>query len=448
MRLPLLLAILALAAGCLDPEPVDDPPAEGLPETSLLAFRDSVDLGTEIGRGGVGAFGTNCQDSLDDGDCGLGEPTMEVDARGHVYISGVCCLTVAPPVLVSRDGGATFQDLPTPAGVREAFGIEGDFAIDDAGNVYFADIEFAASYQVTVWDPDGAFVRHVKWPAVPIVDRDWIRAEGDGTLYYVYNAVTTGTNVYKSTDGGMTWSPRPLFSASYGLGNAVAGRTDGELWVIGGSDRGFTVADYTVDGGLTWARETTTGPSGGNFPVGAFDEGGRMYLSGSRDDAISVAVRERDGAWRPALNVSGPGHHRMPWLAAGADGAAVVAWYGTNATAIDAGSEWYLHVALTLDGGRTWQTRIADPVPVLVGDLQRQLLDFFQVEVGPDGAIHVAYSALPASEDPEEQLHYVRSEPIPELAPGVHPNGPRAQAGQGLLDWPLPEPRPGSFGQG
>lgn len=433
--LPALAVLLLPLAGCLESgrddgaAPSDDG-GEPAALASTFRFRPAVDLGTEIGRGGAGAFGTNCNGQggndlgLTDGDCGLGEPTMEVDSRGHVYVSGVCCLTVAPPVLVSRDGGVTFQDLPTPAGVREAFGIEGDFAIDDEGNVYFADIEFAASFQVTVWDPEGAFVRHVKWPAVPIVDRDWIRAEGDGTLYYVYNAVTTGTNVYKSTDGGMTWNPRPLYSASYGLGNAVAGPADGELWVVGGSANGFTTADYTTDGGVTWAEETTTAPSGGNFPVGYFDEAGRMYLSGATDDTISVAVRTPDGDWQPAVDVSGTGHHRMPWLAAGADGAAVVAWYGTNETEIGPATEWFVHVAVTLDAGRTWTTRIADPIPVLVGDLQRQLLDFFQVEVGPDGTIHVAYSSLPVGEEPEEQLHYVRSEPIPQLAPASYFNGP------------------------
>ena len=417
------LALLLLLAGCLDasgPGPGDDglaaPAAAG-----LLRFRDAVDLAS---KARPGAFGTNCQDSVADGDCGLGEPTMEVDGRGVIYLSGVCCLTVAPPVYVSRDGGATFQDLPTPAGVREAFGIEGDFAVDDVGRVYFADIEFAGSFQVTVWEPDGAFVRHVKWPAVPLVDRDWVRAEGDGTVYYVYNT-GTATNVYKSTDAAATWSPAPLHQAPFGLGNAVSGLRDGELWLLGGSNGGSVLAEVTVDGGLTWGQETTTIPSGGGFPAGAFDEGGRLYGVGAADDAIAVAVRQPNGDWSPAVTVSGPGHHRMPWLAAGASGAAVAAWYGTSDTEVGAGSEWFLHVALTLDGGATWEVQVADPVPVLVGDLQRQLLDFFQVEVGPDGAVHVAYSSLPLGERTEEQLHYVRSEPIAALAPAVHPNGPR-----------------------
>lgn len=422
-----VLLVLVLLAGCLKDSDAgsEAPPVmgSGWPvELANFTFRPSVDLGS---KARPGAVGTNCQDSLVDGDCGLGEPTMEVDSRGHIYLSAVCCLTVSPPVYVSRDGGATFQELATPTMVREQFGIEGDFAIDDVGRVYFADIEFAGSFQVTVWEPDGTFVRHTKWPAIPIVDRDWIRAEGDGTLYYVYNAVTTGTNVYKSTDAGLTWSPQPLYQAPFGLGNAVSGVADGELWVLGGSSGGNVRGEVTRDGGLTWDVEATTIPNGGSFPVGFFDEAGRMYGVGNPSDAIVVATRAPDGTWQPGVNVSGPGHHRMPWIAAGAAGTAAVAWHGTNATEIGPGSEWFLHVAVTLDGGLTWTTTIADPEPVLTGDLQRQLLDFFQIEIGPDGTIHVAYSALPGtSEEPEEQLHYVRSEAIPALAPTMYFNGP------------------------
>lgn len=423
MRLIALLAIFVLLGGCLSTDDAPQPTDDGAPMPGGLAgfqFREALDLGS---KARPGAVGTNCQDSVADGDCGLGEPTMEVDSRGHIYVSAVCCLTVSPPVYVSRDGGATFQELVTPTQVRESFGIEGDFAIDDVGRVYFADIEFAATFQVTAWDPDGTFLHHTKWPAPPLVDRDWIRAEGDGILYYAYNT-GTATNVYKSTDAGVTWSPTSVFQAPFGLGNAVSGPVDGELWILGGSSGGFTLGEVTRDGGLTWTEEVTTIPNGGGFPVGAFDEAGRMYGVGAPDDTIAVATRTPDGDWLPAVTVSGVGHHRMPWLAAGAAGTSAVAWYGTNATEIGSDTEWFLHVAVTVDGGVTWTTRIADPVPVLTGDLQRQLLDFFQVEIGPDGTIHVAYSALPTGEEPEEQLHYVRTEPIPALAPKAYFNGP------------------------
>jgi hypothetical protein len=303
--------------------------------------------------------------------------------------------------------------------------VEGDFAIDAKGTVYFSDIEVAASFQVTAWDKAGTFLRHTKWPAKPIVDRDWIRAEGDGKLYYVYNTGTT-TEVYTSKDGGATWSPQSVFSAPYGLGNAVRGIHPGELWMLGGQ-AGKIRADYTLDGGATWKTEATPVARGTAFPVGAFDESGRLFVVTQEKDRIFVTQRTATGSWDPSVEISpSVGHHRMPWIAAGGGGKVAVAWYGTLEESDKA--QWFLFVAATLDGQEVvphWQVAIADPEPILVGDLQRQLLDFLQVEIGPDGAIHVAYAKLRASEQyNEEKLHYVRSEPTLPLAALKYLNGP------------------------
>jgi hypothetical protein len=396
---------------------------------SGLVFRPAVDLGS---KSYVVAVGTSCLTEDLNGDrdanCGLGEPSVEVDGAGTVYVTGVCCIGNAPPIYVSRDDGKTFNELATPTGVREKFGIEGDFAIDDQGTVYFADIEFAASFQVTAWDKSGQYLRHMKWPARPIVDRDWIRAEGNGKLYYVYNTGAT-TEVYRSQDGGLTWDPRSVFSAPYGLGNAVKGTKPGELWLLGGQSQGAFRADYTLDGGATWKQEATTAPRGGSFPTGAFDEAGHLYVASAQQDEVFVTHRTADGKWDPPVKVSPPiGHHRMPWIAAGGAGKAAVAWYGTLEESDKA--QWYLFVAVTLDGHEVvphWQVAIADPEPILVGTLGRQLLDFLQVEIGPDGAIHVAYSKLrPTEQNNEEQLHYVHSEPTLPLAATRYPAGPRA----------------------
>ncbi|MHB1260242.1 MAG: beta propeller repeat protein [Thermoplasmatota archaeon] len=420
----LLLLLAPAFAGCLGDSTGSTENNPGtIASRDDLRFRPFVDLGSAQRPG---AFGTNCQDSLADGDCGLGEPQVEVDAAGTIYVSGVCCLTVPPPVYVSRDGGETFTDLATTTQVREQFGIEGDFAVDGEGRIYFADIEFAASFQVSVWDRDGAFLHHTKWPAVPIVDRDWIRAEGDGHLYYVYNTGTS-TNVYTSTDTGRTWSPAPIHTAPFGLGMAVKGNAMGELWVIGGG--GNTIgADVTRDGGLTWSSEDTTIPNGGNFPVAAFDEAGSMFGAGGSDDELFVARRDADGTWNPAVKVSPAGNHRMPWFATGpAAGTAALCWYGTPDETIGPASEWFVYVGHSLGNGEngTWHVEIADTEPVFVGELGRDLLDFFQCEVGPDGAMHIAYSKLRPSEGgPEEQLQYVRSEPHAALAATRFPWGP------------------------
>ncbi|MEA3136906.1 MAG: hypothetical protein QOC71_1187, partial [Thermoplasmata archaeon] len=163
-------------------------------------------------------------------------------------------------------------------------------------------------------------------------------------------------------------------------------------------------------------------------PVAAFDEAGAMFGAGGSDDELFVARRDPDGTWNEAVKVSPAGHHRMPWFATGtAAGTAALCWYGTPDAEITAASEWFVHVAHSLGNGEngTWQVAIADTEPVFVGALGRDLLDFFQCEAGPDGAIHVAYSKLRPSEGgPEEQLQYVRSEPNPALAATKFPWGP------------------------
>ncbi len=412
-RVVIAAAALLLVAGCATPAIKTGTTNSSTSTTDAsLQFRAPIDFGTK--KGPV-AFGTNCMDSVQDGDCGLGEPEVEVDSKGTVYVAAVCCLTNSPPVYVSRDGGASFTPLATPTGVREAQGIEGDFAIDGKGRVYFTDIDFAASFQVSVWDKDGAFQRYTKWPAPPLVDRDWVRAEGDGVVYYAYNTATA-TNVYKSTDAGMTWSPIYIHQAGFGLGMAVLGPKAGQYWLLGPG-----TSDHTDDGGLTWKVEATTAPPGNHFVVGAFDDAGNLYAGSDASNQITVARRSPDGHWTPPVNITAPERGKMPWMASGSDGSVAIAWYGTNASAPD---HWYLHAAVSRDHGATWATVIADPQPVFVGDLQRDLLDFFQLEAGPDGALHIAYSSLPQGEGNEEHLRYVRSEPDGRFAAANYRNGP------------------------
>ncbi len=425
MRWIALLFIGITLAGCADvADPITDTAEDAVSTAPTLAFRPAVDLGSKAGPMdlGLGGFGTNCQDSLDDGDCGLGEPSVEVDGDGTIYVSGVCCLTTAPPVYVSRDGGETFQTLDTP-GVREAFGVEGDFAIDQAGRVYYADIEVAGTFQVTVWDKDGNYLHHTKWPAPPLVDRDWIRAEGDGIAYYVYNTGAMGTRVYKSTDHGLTWTPDAIKVVPYALGN-VAIDPGVELCLFGGNMGGMRSVDCSRDGGSTWTNEASSMPVGGNdaYPVGAYDEAGNLWLAETQNvdggQQIAVTWRDLNGTWHEPYTVSPAGHHRMPWLAAGAEGGVAIAWYGAE----DRAGDWHMYVGASVDafaGNSTWAVTVADPLPVFQGSLGRHLLDFLQADIGPDGSIHVAYSRLPGTpgqDGNEEQLIYVRSEPVEGLA--------------------------------
>lgn len=396
--------------------------------------------------GTVGALGAM--------DCGLSEPTLEVAGDGTLYYSAVCCIGGAPPVWVSRDDGETWQDLETTGGQREAFGIEGDFAIDDAGNVYFFDIELA-NIQLTAWDKDGAHLHTVHWPSPPLVDRPWVRAEGDGTVYIAYNQGIGQSTFMRSTDHGLTFPATDWTEFPFNFANPARGAAEGELWVTG--ERGTDLPVWhTTDGGATWTQEDAgETPGEGSFGnrVIVVDTAGTPYLffddrakdgefGDEKDDVpggyhVYYTYRDTEGGWSDPIMV-GPaeGSHYFPWPAAGGPGKVAVAWYGTlDDTAgpndVEDGTPWYLFLAASLDADTPdahWQTIVADPDPLLTGQVNRRLLDFVQTDIGPDGAIHVAYAHDPDDDGKETTVYLQTAANLPLVDPtaGIF-NGPHGE---------------------
>lgn len=376
--------------------------------------------------------------------CGLSEPVVEVAGDGAIYASGTCCVGKAPPVLVSRDGGASWTELKTP-GIREAVGIEGDFAVDDAGNVYFTDILLGAMW-LTSWDKDGKWRHTVPVPLAPLVDRPWVRAGKENVVYFLYN---TGrdTSFHVSTDGGKTFLSTPTAAFPAPLGTLGQGPEREHLWVVAGQK-----LYESADGGKTWGKgedvplppDAAKGESPYNFQVPVVDESGRVLVAsdvGSKETGYRVfaAIREPDGKWSTSPISPANGTHHLPWAAAGKDGGFVVAWYGTDDDAKDpdsvaADAEWFVFLAASRDAGQTWQTVRADAQPVLKGPMNRRLLDFLQVDVAPDGAAHLVYANNLDGSNAERML-YARTTVGLGLAPLVYPNGPKDAPSAATTGW-------------
>ena len=350
--------------------------------------------------------------------CGLSEPVLENAPDDVVYASATCCVGGSPPVWVSRDAGVTWDTLDTP-GVREAVGIEGDFAVDAAGNVYFTDILVGAMW-LTSWDAEGNWRHTVPAPFEPLVDRPWVRAGAEDVVYFLYNTAADGTNFHVSTDGGLTFSPAPVKKFPAPLGTIAQGPELDHLWVVAGM-----MLYESTDGGQTWSEgeevplpeDAPDDAGSAGFAVPAVDPAGRVMVAydlGTEETgfAIVASVREPDGAWNvrrltengaqrgcaaSASSAFACGTHVMPWPEAGPDGGFVVGWYGTDddATLPDAVAEdakWYAFLAASWDAGATWQRSRADPDPVLEGPMLRRLLDFLQVDLDERGAAHLVYS--------------------------------------------------------
>jgi len=368
----------------------------------VLAFRPHVDLPCTT------------PDQVPSATCGqFGEPVVEVAGDGAIWASATCCIGKAPPIWISRDGGMSFTQLRNvDTGLtRDSFGIEGDFAIDDAGNVYFFDIGVAFTW-VTSYKADGTHRWTVPWPGVPLVDRPWVRAGVADQVWLFYNT-GSATNVYESTNGGLTWSPQPTHTFPCNLGNAGQGPKRDDLYVA--ASCGDTLTVWTShDGAKTWdAGQAVLMPdvpydkNGGrgfevmNPPVA--DDDGNVYVpfthyvdAKNTQNAVFMGHRGTDGAWTTPLQISTPGLNHLPWAAAGRAGHVGLAWYHANGTfAKEANAKWHLDAAASVDADAEaphYQFNVADPTTLLTGPFGRSLGDFIEVDLTPDGRMVVVYA--------------------------------------------------------
>lgn len=378
-----------------------------------------------------------------------GEPSIAVDRKGTVYIAGTCCVGPAAPVWYSDDDGKTFREMETPGHVREwGIGAEGDLAVDNDGRVFFIDT-YIPGLMSSRWSDNGE-TWDFTMPAAGVVpgfdDRPWL-AWGNETLYLYVNHVTH-TAVYRSTDGGQTWSSdaplewrgdstgQPFFPA-----HLAADRKTGTLWVSGiVQEDGEDVIGSLVskDGGATFSESVVSLPQleGGFSPIftgmTTVDEKGTGYVAWSTWDKkgchVYYAASTNNGkSWNEPVRVdTGEGCATFPWIKATDDGKLAVVWYETPTTesasegqqvlrALTAGSTiyggldielapqdelpedapWYLETAFVRDAADKKPSivrgRVKTPKPLLLGPLGRELWDFFQVDIGPDNRIHIAY---------------------------------------------------------
>src|SRR6185503_15267434 len=166
------------------------------------------------------------------------EPSIRVDVRGNCYVGGIRGVPAGVDLwrfdLDPASGG--FDPLmrsPLYLGQPDAFAPNDTTGGKDGGG----DIDIATSYPsgpgtdpvVTVvslaaanissavsTDRGENFALSPAIAAVPADDRQWIEADGEGTVYCYYRAPipATGLFVQKSTDHGATWPVTGLVSAT------------------------------------------------------------------------------------------------------------------------------------------------------------------------------------------------------------------------------------------
>ncbi|MBI4392424.1 MAG: exo-alpha-sialidase [Euryarchaeota archaeon] len=367
-----------------------------------------------------------------------GEPSILVTKHGTILITGAGGATryATNPadaatdagqsyIWRSSDGGKTwdFVDLLDIIRARNAGpGVESDLAADFAGTIYFPDMS-GASVSLGTSSDDGK-----TWPFVnpiastlPGIDRPWAAASRNGFVHVSFLQLAAGHYVSSSANSGYTFDAPVKLEGCGGVGNIAADPEAGTVYLacLSGAD---VKLFRSQDGGKTFEL-TTIHRDRGNFTtiIGpwvdadsdgmvaitwteARPEGGSsVYYTFSRDSGKSwTEPRRVDTLDGTAMMATVAIHH---------DRRAVVAWYGAG----EAGSpdsldvDWYVVMAAIENPGTPAETMtVGDAVgkPIKHGPIcgsglgcvtdnrakDRNLLDFFEVDLDGQGKAHIAYT--------------------------------------------------------
>lgn len=442
------LVLLALAAGCLGAGPTDDVEPAAAGEAPTLALTDPIQLTDEEGF----------------------EPSIAVGPEGTVYATAAP--TSRPHAgeqlsshLWYAEDGEAWAEVPSPGQAHQAFpGFEGDVAVDGEGRLYFVDINLADTF-LHRWSPGPTWeLSRPLATTIPIDDRPWLAAHGDGVVYLLLNngpampapeGLLAGDTsegdkwLFVSEDGGETWTPGRQVSDGEAWCQLDASPADDETVLLVCEPPWGTAGEATVrlstDRGRTFEDVHRPGlDRGAGFlvPGAAVDDAGALY-GAYVDERIETGGFQEFG-WagdepgRLRVTVSPDGgdtwsdHDITPFearystvdVAAGSPGTVAVTFYATEDLEPGEDTPWYPYLMVTDDATSedlNWTLERLLDEPAGTGPTPP--LDFFQNAIGPDDAVHVVlqknkpYDVTrdgPASGIPADVL-YVRQTAGPNL---------------------------------
>ena len=332
----------------------------------------------------------------------------------------------------STDGGKTWSFIGLagtgtgPHTLTSSGFSDPDFAVDEGGRIYNTEINLA-NVAVFSSNDDGQTYSRGN-PEVTSGDRPWLTAAAKDEVYLYVNTLQ---QIFRSTDGGITWT---LQSRSNPNG------PDAKMYVDPRNPKTGLIGPHNPDGvaiskdrGVTWEAfdGAELGPTVDFFGAVAVDKAGYVYraaaggYTGSGDTEANGEVSfnwfdRKTDEWSPeAVTVPTPkGDALWPWVVAGDDGRVAVAWLQSLEGKPD---EFYIYVAQTLNAHGTrvrcsngstkvipprWSVANASKKPIHVGpiclngtacnaspdfpDGDRRLGDFITVNYDKDGSLIVA----------------------------------------------------------
>lgn len=330
----------------------------------------------------------------------------------------------------SHDQGQTWHDFSSDAGQHGRMpGFEGDIAVDAEGRTYFVDI-YLADTALHRWSPGPTWdwSRPAMGTTIPVDDRPWLAAHGDGVVYYLVNggapvpgvenlldgSVNAGSKwLYVSRDAGETWTLGHALGQDDWCQLAASPADDATSMVVcqvGSPSNGQTTVRISRDRGQTFpdanAFELEHGPVF-MVPGAAFDRDGTPYVAwlddyvvnvgfqdeewqGDQPGRVEYAVQGADGAWTRHDVTPFPARFGAMHASAGSAGVLALVFYATDDLTPGPDSKWYAYAMMSHNASSAnpaWSAARIMQEPAVIGD--RPPVDFFQGAVGTDDVLNV-----------------------------------------------------------
>ena len=256
-------------------------------------------------------------------------------------------------------------------------------------------------------------------------DRQWHEFHGQSTAFLLYRTVAPAiAQVQRSTDGGFTYgatTPVGLIGqvgcldVHQATGTVYASGNSGNIGVGTPATPGAAPAAYVI-------RPAATDPRGVAhifFVAKVADDGtpnGTLYaLYSNQKEILLKSSIDKGLTWKAPVRVSPPdgplasGVVLFPWMETGpTPGSVVVVWYGTPAAENNDNAQWKVYFAQSFnadtDNPEFRVAEVTEPEHFHHGSnisemglnpaagTNRNLIDYFQVSVDPQGAAVVAYT--------------------------------------------------------
>lgn len=369
-----------------------------------------------------------------------GEPSTVIDQDGRWYVSAIRGVPAGSDMWIVTDpAGQGFKWLGRPDTYRVQDPLTGEFreplASDGGGDsdiavsqpakgliprVYMSSLAAATVSSAVSEDTGKTWFLNPSATLATTEDRQWNIASGENySAIWVREPITgPGFYLYQSIDGGKTYPAVALVYPQNGVGGQpVMNHTTGTVYgvISSGSNLIFVKGRRGLGGVVqTFTNKIiSTGFSHGNlFPLVKVDRAGNLYVAWSDTQAVSYRYSVDDGeTWSAPIRVSRGADSAtavMPAMAVGDPGRVAFAWYGTASPSnTDSRADWYLWFSQTLNGLSSAPTftqlraveRIMHRGNISLGglnltdpNLNRNLIDFFQLAVDPTGGVAIAFT--------------------------------------------------------